>query len=511
MRVAGREGCLACHCIAIITTTADDSVFISVMWLKSVLAGALLASATVLLVTPTSRNVNLELRCDTFHLQESKNGRCQDFVRIQRVKYCGSNIPVISTHNVTKLAITFHSNGRFNYPGFRCSLTASNPNMQHCVCGKQGGNGTDKAPWVAALVYANESQPFCTASIVRETWVLTSATCAARIKHNKDNYAVMVGVSQGRGGVRVPIRKVFLHPASLHGHPHTQANLALIHLKQPITFRSGEAQPVCLPLNPAHHRPASGSPAWQGWRGVEVEEQDCLSGHLGPAWLCGQPADPCQPEKGDLGSPLVAESEGGGTPAMDHQDPGPGQHLPPPRVITSLSPPGHQEISVSPPGHQEISVSPPDHQEISVSPPDHKKFLSHPQTTKKFLSHPQTTKKFLSHPQTTKKFLSHPQTTKKFLSHPQATKTFLSHPQTTKKFLSHPQATKTFLSHPQTTKKFLSHPQTTKKFLSHPQTTKKFLSHPQTTKKFLSPPDHQEISVSPPGHQGTQFGLEVMT
>ncbi|XP_063866878.1 ovochymase-2-like [Scylla paramamosain] len=263
-------------------------------------------------IWPTSRNVILKLRCDTFYLQESKNGICHDFLRIQQVKYCGSNTPVFSTKNITKLGITFHSNGRLNYPGFQCSLTASNPNTQHCVCGKQASSGAKVAPWLAVLVLVNSSQAFCSASIVREHWVLTSATCAARIKHNKYNYAVRVGIGQDTGSVLIPIRRVLLHPASLHGLSHTDANLALIHLKQAITFRNGAALPVCLPLSPAHHRPASGSPKWQGWRGAEVEEQECLPDHQGPAWLCGQPADLCHPEKGDLGSPLVAKSKGGG-------------------------------------------------------------------------------------------------------------------------------------------------------------------------------------------------------
>lgn len=165
---------------------------------------------------------------------------------------------------------------------------------------------------MAALVYGNDSQAFCSASVVRERWVLTSATCAARIKYNKYNYAVMVGMGHGKTGVRHSIRQVFLHPSSLVGLPHPKANLALIHLKQAIAFQKGATQPVCLPLSPAHHRPAPGSPAWQGWRSTEVKEQECLSkGRQNSAWLCGQPTDLCHTEKGDLGSPLVARSEGG--------------------------------------------------------------------------------------------------------------------------------------------------------------------------------------------------------
>lgn len=97
-----------------------------------------------------------------------------------------------------------------------------------------------------------------------------------RIKHNKYNYAVRVGIGQGTGGVLIPIRRVLLHPASLHGLSHTDANLALIHLKQAITFHSGVVLPVCLSLSPAYHRPASGSPSMNcGGEGTHdtVEEE----------------------------------------------------------------------------------------------------------------------------------------------------------------------------------------------------------------------------------------------
>ncbi|XP_050728653.1 serine protease 30-like [Eriocheir sinensis] len=334
------------------------------MWLKSALAVALLATATKLLVTafhhdadnkelrcgrgwrwvevaggdtitltspnypaaydyyrtcgwnflPTSRNVILKLRCDSFHLQESnKHGICPDFLRVQRKKHCGTSKPVITATNITKLGISFHSNGRLNYPGFRCTLTATNPNIQRCVCGDTDGREAAEAPWVSSLVFGDDSQPYCSASVVRERWVLTSATCAARIKYNKHNYAVIVGAGQGGAGKRLPIRRVFLHPASLFGLPRSDANLALIHLKEPVDFRGGVARPVCLPLSPAHHRPALGFEAWQGWRGSEVEKQECLSeGHRGDAWLCGRPADLCRADEGDLGSPLVSRSQGEG-------------------------------------------------------------------------------------------------------------------------------------------------------------------------------------------------------
>lgn len=37
---------------------------------------------------------------------------------------------------------------------------------------------------------------------------------------------------------------------------------------------------------------------WQGWRGSEVKEQECLSeGHRRDAWLCGRPTDLCRADK----------------------------------------------------------------------------------------------------------------------------------------------------------------------------------------------------------------------
>lgn len=95
---------------------------------------------------------------------------------------------------------------------------------------------------------------------------------AHRIKYNKHNYAVIIGAGQGGAGTRLTIRRVFLHPESLFGLRQSHANLALIHLKEPVDFRSWAARPVCLPLSPAHHRPAlgfEGSGATIGWRGWE--------------------------------------------------------------------------------------------------------------------------------------------------------------------------------------------------------------------------------------------------
>lgn len=79
-----------------------------------------------------------------------------------------------------------------------------------------------------------------------------------RIKYNKHNYAVIVGAGHDEAAMRLSIRRVFLHPASMFGLPRSDANLALINLKEPVDFRSGLAKPVCLPLSPAHHRPVLG-------------------------------------------------------------------------------------------------------------------------------------------------------------------------------------------------------------------------------------------------------------
>ncbi|XP_071532736.1 serine protease 30-like [Panulirus ornatus] len=214
------------------------------------------------IIKPTSRNVVLTLRFDTFDLQPVNiAGKCPDFLKLNRTRYCGNNIPrIITATNVTRYKVIFKTNGGQNYKGFQCTVTANNPNTDNCSCGDRGqarrspkdlSVAKAEFPWQAALVVTNTSEPFCGASIIYEHWLLTSAACAQRIKHNKCNYNVIVGTHNlsvaAPEHTRLPIRKVVIHPGYDIGETHSKHNVALIRLKTAIPFQRRDAAPVCLP------------------------------------------------------------------------------------------------------------------------------------------------------------------------------------------------------------------------------------------------------------------------
>ncbi|XP_069939815.1 serine protease 33-like [Cherax quadricarinatus] len=211
------------------------------------------------LLKPTSRKVVVTMSCQVFDLEGVNNaGECSDFLKIQRMKYCGSGIPqsIIAT-NITRFKVIFKTNQRGNYKGFQCTVKATNPNTDHCSCGISGKTTSvsekvepGEFPWQAALVAVKEpATPFCGASVIHESWVLTSATCAHRMKYNKYNYEVVVGGhiidAAATRLVHAPVRRILIHPRY---HPDvTENNVALVHLKEALTFSSDGVLPVCLP------------------------------------------------------------------------------------------------------------------------------------------------------------------------------------------------------------------------------------------------------------------------
>ncbi|KAG7174410.1 Plasma kallikrein-like 2, partial [Homarus americanus] len=285
-------------------------------------------------IRPTSRNVVLALSCDTFVLQEPSSSG----------EYCGSNIPLsITTTNITRFRVTFKTNGQKNFKGFHCTVRTSNPNTDHCSCGVRGQArssptqervGHWEFPWLAALVKAKTSIPFCGASVISERWVLTSAACAERVKYNKYNYEVIVGghnlsvTAPGQTGQ--PIRKVFIHPRYNSG----------LYLKEVIVFRGSRMGvvkegplPVCLPDLDAHTNLTSYRAILTGWgtgeettgvvRKVVVRTMNgstCLQryqGHnvsISDSSLCAAPVSETHRDfyKAELGGPLVRVREEGG-------------------------------------------------------------------------------------------------------------------------------------------------------------------------------------------------------
>ncbi|KAK3867191.1 hypothetical protein Pcinc_027340 [Petrolisthes cinctipes] len=223
-------------------------------------------------IRPTSRGVVSRLTCPSFELQKvKKDGRCPDYLKVNQVKYCGHNNPrSITITNVTMIKVAFHTNGKKNYGGFQCTVTTTNPNTDKCACSVLSDGGKRKGvkegqqqqhPWLAYLVpvHGTTSDIFCTASVVSERFLLTSAACASRIKYNKYNYEVLVGPTTS---MRLAIRKVFLHPGYIPDVAHSEGNVALIYLKEWVQF-GDVLVPVCLPSS--HYHFQSGPATFSGW------------------------------------------------------------------------------------------------------------------------------------------------------------------------------------------------------------------------------------------------------
>ncbi|KAK4291563.1 hypothetical protein Pmani_035623 [Petrolisthes manimaculis] len=229
-------------------------------------------------IRPSSRRVVSRFTCPSFELQKMKqDGRCPDYLKVNQVKYCGHNPPrSITITNVTLIKVAFHTNGNRNYGGFQCTVTTTNPNTDKCACsvlpdgGKRKGVKKKKEgqqqqhPWLASLVptHGTTSDIFCSASVISERFLLTSAACAFKIKYNKYNYEVLI--TGTTTSMRLAIRKVFLHPDYIPDVAHSESNVGLIYLKEAIQFGSVTmVVPVCLPSTRYHFH--SGPATFSGW------------------------------------------------------------------------------------------------------------------------------------------------------------------------------------------------------------------------------------------------------
>ncbi|XP_068237435.1 serine protease 33-like isoform X2 [Palaemon carinicauda] len=215
---------------------------------------------------PVSRSVIMRLNCDTFSVQDINDvGKCPDYLEVMDTRYCGSDPPNnITAPNLKRLKILFKSNGRDNYRGFRCKVEGVNRNTEECFCGlgdlpesvqKTKSSSNTSFPWAAAIVDVNTDVHFCSASVIFEDWLLTSASCVERIKYNKYNYEVVVGVdsvtSRATLGNVHQIKRVLIHPEYNSDKAIISGNdIGLVQLTEPINFHSEEVRPVCLQEDP---------------------------------------------------------------------------------------------------------------------------------------------------------------------------------------------------------------------------------------------------------------------
>ncbi|CAL4190386.1 unnamed protein product, partial [Meganyctiphanes norvegica] len=141
---------------------------------------------------------SITVTCSAFAMQPSRRGRCRDYLKIGKTKYCGSDGPNSVAVTVRRfLKISFKSDRRLNNLGFTCTATVggtvvtlppvvTNPPSGRCVCGKAnrgtrivGGQTTEvnEYPWQVALVSRGSSGVFCGGSLINDRWVLTAAHC----------------------------------------------------------------------------------------------------------------------------------------------------------------------------------------------------------------------------------------------------------------------------------------------------------------------------------------------
>ncbi|XP_066965591.1 clotting factor G beta subunit-like [Macrobrachium rosenbergii] len=305
---------------------------------------------------PVSKSVSLRMNCDTFHVQGINDvGKCPDFLEIMETRYCGSDPPRnITATNLKRLKVLFKSNGRDNYEGFKCTVEGMNSNTEGCSCGAGGGlpesppqktgsptnnNNNNSFPWVAAIVKADTDVPLCSASVIYEDWLLTSASCVERIKYNKYNYAVFVGAqnvtSETRSRNLHQIKRVLIHHDYNSAKDRTtlsESDIGLVQLTEPVDFRTQNIRPICLPGDPSFE--LTGRRAmFTGWgtdygaaeAAVDSQESLLLSQiscrysfqdtatRISNSWLCSSLRD--QPNacfsEGDLGGPLLVRSDSG--------------------------------------------------------------------------------------------------------------------------------------------------------------------------------------------------------
>lgn len=201
------------------------------------------------------------------------------------------------------------------------------------VGGRYATSGDD--PWQAALIRTYQTgadrRPFCGASLVSATWVVTAAHCVDNGTGTGDFYVLAGTTDVALGGIRRDPAEIFLHPGYVPGE-HPRNDIALIRLVSPVP---GIGIAPIAPLLPDREAAAlkvgalarvtgwgavgQGGGAVRDLRYVDVRvfsNNDCndpvaYAGAVMPEMVCAGYAeggkDSCQ---GDSGGPLTAVDQG---------------------------------------------------------------------------------------------------------------------------------------------------------------------------------------------------------
>ena len=118
-----------------------------------------------------------------------------------------------------------------------------------------------KWPWFAILarkVNGSSFQNFCSASIITEEFLITSAHCIAFFDFDNENISVIVGSSyvNVEHGNHEPFRMIgIVADYYIHGEFESGTSyndIAVLKLWQPLTFNK-HVQPICLPKKSNRH------------------------------------------------------------------------------------------------------------------------------------------------------------------------------------------------------------------------------------------------------------------
>jgi secreted trypsin-like serine protease len=199
--------------------------------------------------------------------------------------------------------------------------------------GRDATPGDD--PWQVALIRTYKTgadrRPFCGASLVSATWVVTAAHCVDNGTRPSDFFVLAGTTDVAVGGVRLDPVEIIVHPGYAPGK-RPRNDIALIRLPSPVPSAGIAPIATLLPDREAVALRAAGPVRVTGWGavghggtavrelryvGVQVySNDDCndpvaYAGAVMPEMVCAGYAeggkDSCQ---GDSGGPLTAVDQG---------------------------------------------------------------------------------------------------------------------------------------------------------------------------------------------------------
>lgn len=151
----------------------------------------------------------------------------------------------------------------------------SEADEENCDCGDRpvigfqkivGGVNAQRGEWPWQVSLQFQRMHLCGATLIHKKWLLTAAHCFAN-KLAPRSWAASLGSlsSSGKGGVRVTLRRIILHPR--YNSTSMDLDVALVELSVPAPLDS-TILPICLP-SPWHRFPERTECFISGWGTME--------------------------------------------------------------------------------------------------------------------------------------------------------------------------------------------------------------------------------------------------